>query len=419
MKRSLWVCCLALPLLSRAAEIPPLVLPAGVGVNIHFVSGHGHDLDLIAAGGFKFVRMDFVWEAIERQQGQYDWSDYERLLSDLDERGLRAVFILDYSNPLYGQPVTSPDPLTQVPRRTTGSPRDPESIAAYARWAAASTAHFHGRRVLWEIWNEPNGNFWSPKPDATEYTTLALAACKAIRLADPQATIIGPASSGFPWEFLETFFQSGVLQYLDAVSVHPYRDNHHSPETAAADYLKLRQLIDTWAPPSRKGHIPVLSGEWGYPSHDKGVSLETQADFAVRQQLFNLLKEIPLSIWYDWKNDGTNPGYNEENFGTVGHDLTPKPAYLAIQTMVHELTGYRVVRRLKLPDQDDYVLLFAGPKASDYKLAAWTSAKPHSVSIDLGVLAPEVSPSRPASLVLDLKPSPQYRSTHASSSRSS
>ena len=54
---------------------------------------------------------------------------------------------------------------------------------------------------------------------------------KAIREADPQATLIGPASSGFPWEFLETFLKSGVLEYLDGVSVHPYR----SPQPAARD----------------------------------------------------------------------------------------------------------------------------------------------------------------------------------------
>jgi hypothetical protein len=95
MKRNAWLCLLALPLLARAGEIPTLVLPAGVGVNIHFAGGHGRDLDLIAAGGFKFVRMDFAWGSIERKRDEYNWSDYERLLSDLDQRDLRAVFILD------------------------------------------------------------------------------------------------------------------------------------------------------------------------------------------------------------------------------------------------------------------------------------------------------------------------------------
>ncbi|MGO8930867.1 MAG: cellulase family glycosylhydrolase [Limisphaerales bacterium] len=408
-----------LPLLSSGSEIPEAVLPAGVGVNIHFVTGHEKDLDLIAGAGFKFVRMDFAWGGIETRKGEYDWSGYEELLASLEKRGLRAILILDYSNPLYEETVTSPNPITGAPQKATASPQHPASIAAFARWAAAAAKHFQGRHVLWEIWNEPNGNFWSPKPDAQQYSTLAVAACKAIREAEPQATIIGPASSGFPWEFLETFLKSGVLEYLDAVSVHPYRDPHSPPETAASDYQKLRAMIERYAPTPRKDPIPILSGEWGYSTHKGGVSLETQAAFAARQQLSNLLNGVPLSIWYDWKNDGPDPNENEHNFGTVLPDLQPKPAYVAIQTLTRELSGYRIVRRISLPGDKDYVLLCTS-RAGGQKLAAWTLAGPHEVSLDINLMGdnnfkavnrngetstPKVDSGR---LVLELKSAPQY-----------
>lgn len=210
-----------------------------------------------------------------------------------------------------------------------------------------------------------------------QYTALALATCKAVREADPQATIVGPATSGFPWEFLETFFKSGVLEHLDAVSVHPYREYSKSPETAAADYAKLRQLIDRYAPAQKQGKISILSGEWGYSSRTTGVSLETQAAFAVRQQLANLMNNIPLSIWYDWKNDGDDPKENEHNFGTVMPDLKPKPAYLAIQTLTRELRGYAIESRLAMTNAEDYALVFTN-RAGESKLAAWTTGRPHS-----------------------------------------
>jgi hypothetical protein len=304
MRLSIGFLLCAIPWMSWAGELPPLALPAGVGVNIHFVSGHQRDLDLIAAAGFKFVRMDFSWTGTESTKGEYQWSDYDQLEADLAARKLGAVFILDYSNPLYESTVTSGNPLNGESHETTASPQHPESVAAFARWSAAAARHFHGRQIIWEIWNEPNISFWSPKPDAEQYTTLALAAAKAIRAIDPEATIVGPASSGFPWDFLETFLKSGILEYLDAVSVHPYREYRRGPETAAADYEKLRQLIDRYAPTARRGKIPILSGEWGYASHTRGVTLETRAAFAARQQLANLLNGVPLSIWYDWKNDG-------------------------------------------------------------------------------------------------------------------
>jgi hypothetical protein len=374
-----------LPLLGDAAEIPQPVLPAGVGVNIHFVTGHEKDLDLIKAAGFKFIRMDFGWEGIERRKGEYDWAGYDELLANLDKRGLRAVLILDYSHHLYEEAVTSPNPLGGQARRTTASPRHPDSIAAFARWAAASAKHFQGRHVLWEIWNEPNISFWSPKPDAQEYSALALATAKAIRQAEPQATIIGPASSTFPWEFLDTFLKSGVLEYLDAVSVHPYRGPKNPPETAAADYQKLRTMIERYAPSSKKNKLPILSGEWGYSTFKRGVSLETQAAFAARQQLSNLLNDVPLSIWYDWKNDGDDPNENEHNFGTVLPDLTPKPAYAAIRTLTRELSGYHIVRRLRLPSEKDFVLLCevtGGPPM----LVAWTTGDPHPINQAISLL---------------------------------
>ncbi|HWX22335.1 MAG TPA: cellulase family glycosylhydrolase [Candidatus Binatia bacterium] len=418
--KSNWCALVAVvPLICGAGEIPEPVLPAGVGVNIHFVTGHEQDLDLIAAAGFKFIRMDFQWGSIERNKGDYNWSSYEQLLAELDKRGLRAIFILDYSHSLYEETVTSPDPLTQVPHKTTASPQHPESIAAFARWAAAATQHFHGRHVLWEIWNEPNGHFWAPEPNAQQYTTLALATCKAIREAEPGASIIGPASSGFPWEFLETFLKSGVLEYLDAVSVHPYRSPRKPPETAAADYQRLRQLIEQYAPAKKKSSIPILSGEWGYSTFMKGVSLETQAAYAARQQLSNLMNGIPVSIWYDWKNDGPDPNENEHNFGTVLPDLKPKPSYVAIQTLTRQLAGYRVARRLMLPNENDYVLLLTGPPGQD-KLAAWTLSEPHGIGLELarqagkklpGVdIRGETIPLRQESnrLTLELTGGPQY-----------
>ncbi len=372
---SAWLCAASL----AAGELPPLVLPAGVGVNIHFTRDHARDLDLIAAAGFKFVRMDFGWSGVERSRDTYDWSAYDDLTANLERRGLRAIYILDYSNPLYETEVVSRNPLTHAEQRDTASPRHPESVAAFARWAAAAARHFRGHRIIWEVWNEPNISFWKPAPDVRQYRTLALATCRALREADPTATIIGPASSTFPLEFLTGFFEAGVLQYLDAVSVHPYRPYRKPPETVLEDYRKLRALLRRYLPAGKRP-MPIISGEWGYASHNRGVSPETQAAFLVRQQLVNLLAGVPLSIWYDWKNDGPDPAEGEHNFGTVTADLQPKPAYRAVQVLVRELAGYHVARQLATGSKEDYVVVCADRTGAE-KLAVWTTGSPHRVTL--------------------------------------
>jgi hypothetical protein len=235
--------------------------------------------------------------------------------------------------------------------------------------------------VVWEIWNEPNIFFWKPKPVIEQYIALAVATGRAVKEADPAATLIGPATSEIPWEFLEKFLKSEAPAYLDGISVHPYRGK--PPESAAADYLQLRELIAKMVPMEAKKALPIISGEWGYSSHLKGVSLEQQAAFLVRQQLVNLHAGVPISIWYDWKNDGDDPKENEHNFGTVLPDLKPKPAYQAVQALTHEFNGYRVERRLITANTNDFVLLLKNG-AGQRKLAAWTLADTHPSSVLLG-----------------------------------
>lgn len=410
--------CLATGVVA-AADLPDLILPQGVGVNIHFTRGHERDLDLIAAAGFKFIRMDFGWGGIERSAGQYNWSDYDALTASLEQRGLRAIYILDYSNPLFEEMVTSRNPITGREHRDLASPQHPESVDAFARWAAASARHFAGRRIIWEIWNEPNISFWKPKPDVKQYTALALAAARAVREADPRATIIGPATSEVPLPFIEAFFAAGALAHLDAVSIHPYRSYRKGPETAADDYVRLRALIERYAPTPEKKRLPIISGEWGYSTFtNKGVSLETQAAFLIRQQLSNLYQGVPISIWYDWKNDGTDLKEREHNFGVVTHDLRPKPAYLALETLTRELSGYRIERRIPVGGTNDFVLLLRN--GADRKLAAWTSVEAHAITIESdlvsfrGALAihgdgiPAVIRLEPGRLILTLDSMPKY-----------
>ncbi len=350
------------------------------GVNIHFTTGHEKDLDMIAAAGFKIIRMDFAWQSTEKEKGVYDWSAYDELTANLNKRGIRALYILDYSNSLYEEQTESKDPISGQITKSVAAPNDEESVAAFAKWAAASALHFRGNNIIWEIWNEPNINFWRPAPDVEQYNKLAAATCKAIRKAVPEAIIIGPATSQLPVSFIEAFLASGIAEYIDAVSVHPYRRYNLSPETVAEDYNRIRELITKYTPAGRS-EIPIVSGEWGYSSSSKGVSVETQAAYIVRMQLANLVYRIPFSIWYDWKNDGPDPDEHEHNFGTVTNDLAPKPAYTAIKNMNDQLRDFTLVRRVDVRRSNDFVLLFRDDKGNK-KIAAWTTEVPHTVILD-------------------------------------
>ncbi len=328
--------------LDAAAErgLPRPVVPEGLGVNIHFTRPGPGEMERFAEAGYRMVRMDFGWGSVERERGRYDFSAYERLMGHLKQVGARPIFILDYGNRLYDRGL---------------SPHTAEARAAFARYAAAAARHFHGQGVIWEIWNEPNIGFWKPRPNAQDYAQLALETAKAVRAADPDAVIVAPGSSTFPWPFFETVFAAGLLEHIDAVSVHPYRET--PPETATADYGRLRALIARYASPARI-NLPIISSEWGYSTATGAVSENRQAQYLARQWLANLASGVNVSIFYDWRDDGDNPRDREHRFGTVRRNLEPKPSFLAAQKLIRALRGYTVRQRLLGSSPSDWKLLF-------------------------------------------------------------
>jgi hypothetical protein len=352
---------------AAATTLPELKIPDGFGVNIHF-TGEPKDLDLIAEAGFKFIRMDFSWSGIERTKGVYDFekTSYDALTNGCTKRGIRILYILDYSNRLY---------------ESEQSVRTDQGRAAFAAFAQAAAKRYAGKNVLWEIWNEPNiKQFWSPQPGVDDYCKLVEAAAAAIKKADPNAFVVAPATSTIPFDWLEACFKKGLLNWIDALTVHPYRPQ--SPETVIKDYAKLRELITRYAPQGKK--VPIISGEWGYSNvnwDSSRLSDEKQGQYLARMFLTNLHQNVPVSIWYDWKNDGIDPNEREHNFGTVTHELKPKLAYLAAKNLSTILAGYSIEKRLDLPSEKDFALVLK--KDNSRAIALWTTDKEHEVTLSL------------------------------------
>src|SRR5882724_414268 len=363
----------------------PQMLESGLGVNIHFTDPKPGEMKMIADAGFRWVRMDFKWDLTELEHGQYDFAPYDRLMSELDQFNIRALFILDYGHPLFGG----------------WPPRRDAARQAFTRWAVAAAKHFQGRGIIWEVYNEPNNSvFWPPKPKADEYIALALGVGRAFRASVPNEKLIGPATAGIDFKFLEACFKAGLLDYWTAVSVHPYRQT--DPEEAANEYCRLRELIARYRTGSgRDGvsvansslpnkDVPIISGEWGYSSAWRNISEERQGVLLAREMLTNAANGIPISIWYDWRDDGPDPAEAEHHFGIVRNAYSPgrdpiyelKPAYLAAKTLSGFFNGYKFVERLAVGSNDDYVLVFA--KGGERRIAAWTTLpNAHRITIPL------------------------------------
>ena len=185
---------------------------------------------------FHSIRMDFGifftikpsncpgWEGTENPQGSYDFTEYDFLFNSTTN--ITNYYILDYSNPFYdnGQ-----------------SPYTPEGRAGMAAWAKAAVKHFKGKKILWEMYNEPNGAFWLPSVNVTAYSLMSNEVGKAIKTAAESEIFFGPATAGMDFAFIEGCFKMNTLDYWDAVSVHPYRRT--DPEAVETDYSTLRRCV--------------------------------------------------------------------------------------------------------------------------------------------------------------------------------
>lgn len=340
-------------------------IPAGLGVNIHFYEGNEKDWKMLTEAGVGIVRMDVSWARCEREPGVYDFGHYDKLIKRLGENQIRLLFIIDYGNPLYDDGL---------------APHTEDGRQAYARFVKALVSRYKGKHILWELWNEPNIGFWKPKPNVKDYMDWCKAVVPAIRDADPEACVIAPATSGIAIGFLEECFRRGLLELVDGVSVHPYR--RIAPETALREYRRLDRIIRRYTPLSEKGEprrrIPILSGEWGYST--TWISDELQGKYLPRQWLANMAAGVPISIWYDWHDDGKDPKEKEHNFGTVTWDYKPKPAYVAMKTLISQLRGYEVIHRIELDSKDDFAVV-AREYDDRFKLAIWTTGDPHEIEL--------------------------------------
>jgi hypothetical protein len=77
----------------------------------------------------------------------------------------------------------------------------------------------------WQLWNEPHLRFqWdSDKPWQPAYGRMLRAAYKAIKQADPGATVVLAAMSNTSWTFLDQLYRHGRVQgFFDVAAMHPY-----------------------------------------------------------------------------------------------------------------------------------------------------------------------------------------------------
>ena len=341
-----------------ASDKAPFVL----GVGVHLQSGKrqlAKSLDKLAGAGVVALRDDAPWGRVEEQQGELRIpTDWDRLVNEANARGIRVLLILDYGNRFYDD---------------GDKPISPEAVIAFTRYAAFVAGYFKGRVHYYEIWNEWDHRTGNTRPgDAASYVPLAKSVYHAVKEADPGATVLAGAVTpeGIRRGFLAQIVRLGILEAADALSLHTYV--HCRRDRAPEDWAAWMREIDRELRRLSGRSISLFITEMGWPSHSGacGISLEEQGRYLAR--MFLLAKALPFIDgvwWYDLQNDGLDPANREHNFGLLGNDMTPKPAYEALRSISPLVREGRYVGRLDVGVSGIHVLRFEQGTTS--VLATW------------------------------------------------
>jgi hypothetical protein len=357
-----------------------------IGACTHFIQGKGsvsQNLDLLQEGGIMALRDECTWGRVEQEKDKLVIpAIYDEYINAARERGIMPLIILNYANRFYDG----------------GSyPRSDEAVEGFARYCEAMVQHGKGRVQLYQIWNEWDGGCGMNREkfgrgDVDSYMKLLRTVYPRIKAIDPDAAVISNSVCTGDAFFEETLKQ-GLVDCCDILSLHTYvygRKDRRPEEAWLTRMHHIRDMIKQYNQGQEKA---LLITEMGWPTHigPRGSSYDESAQNLARMYL--LAKTIPYIKgiwWYDFQDDGWLYSYNENNFGLVRPDLSPKASFNALRDLSALIKDGQFIERVDVGRDDLWVLRFK--LGQEDVFAAWTTSSEEEVQLILRSDAAAPSP---------------------------
>jgi xylan 1,4-beta-xylosidase len=362
------------------------------------------------ATGFEYIRFhaifhDEVGVYDEDANGKpiYNFSYVDQIYDGLLQNGVRPYVELSFMpeklaaehvlHPFWYHPIVSP-------------PKD------FAKWADLITRfaeHLVDRYGIeevsgwyFEVWNEPNLDFWSGDPKEQTYETLYDTTARALKAVSPRLRVGGPATAQAAWvdRFIAHCMENRVP--LDFVSTHVYgndsgKDVLDTDETIPRTQMVCRaaQKVHDQVKASSRPALPIFFSEYNAsyknePSVTDSVFMGPWLADTIRQcdGLMDMLSYWTFSDVFEEQGVVKEPFYG--GFGLVAEGDLPKPAFNAFR-LLHELGDERIA-------VDSSSALVTRRPDGTLVIAAWNLFLPeeHGESKDVRILLKGIKGGRRA-----------------------
>jgi xylan 1,4-beta-xylosidase len=283
----------------------------------------------------------------------------------------------------------------------------------YAKWDAlihAFAQHLVDRYGIdevaqwyFEVWNEPNIDFWAGDPKQATYFELYDHTAQALKGVSTRLRVGGPATAAAHW--IPAFLEHVNSQHIpiDFVSTHGYADDTVQDLFGTSQDVPMRdrvcraaKMVHDQIAASRSPSLPLLWTEWNVPSY--GV-LDARDNWYVGPALAHDISQCDgqaeLMSWWTFDDVFEEGGVKKEpfdgGFGLIAPGRILKPSFYDF-ALLHRLGDERV-------DNPADNVLVTRRKDGSLVVAAWnlvdmdalSQAAPVTLHLRFKGLAPEAS----------------------------
>jgi len=312
----------------------------------------------------------------------YNFSYVDQIMDALQARGIRPFIELDFM----------PQRLARDPKAIFGFWYHPNVSppASYARWDAliqALARHLIARYGIaevsqwyFEVWNEPNLDFWAGKPKQKTYFALYDHTARALKRVDPRLRVGGPATAQAAWvpAFLEHVARATVP--IDFVSTHVYANDTSEDVFGTHGRIPRREMVclamrkvHDQIERSPFPHLPLIFSEYNasYANEPDVTDTPYMGPWLATTIAHCDGLAAGMSYWTfsDVFEEGgviRSPFYG--GFGLIAEDEIPKPAFNAF-VLLHKLGHTRLER-------DAHSALITRTRSGALAIALWNYSPP-------------------------------------------
>lgn len=263
--------------------------------------------------GSLWGRNDLWWRDIEPTSGTFTWDKADKVVEAYQVAKIRLMGILNNG-----------------PAWSTDSPADEAARAKWCEWVSAVFQRYKSKMHAYELWNEPNGNFWAPAPSLKAYRELMRVTYPLLQQFDGAIWMAAGATAGFDPVFIDGILRDGSGRNLDVLSFHPYPDRPY--ESPDKNYLgevcsRVRASLKQYGLADKQAWITEL----GWSTNPAGCTEEEQANYLVRAYTIALHERINKLFWFDLYDWTPLPwrGTGDAHLGLLDWNYRPKPAAIA------------------------------------------------------------------------------------------